>query len=83
MSAWFYDRASLFLIEDSVRIALNFLERSGEIDDSAEAIQFLVDKVESMVAHGQRNKLMLANRAIAAFQRYREMRTIEASPVLL
>lgn len=35
-----------------------------------------------MVAQGQRNKLMLANRAIAAFQHYRKMRTIEASLIL-
>jgi hypothetical protein len=82
MSVWFNDSRSSFLIEDSVRIALNFLERSGEIDDSQEAIQFLMNKVEFMFGQGQRNKLMLANRAIAAFQRYRKMRTIEASVIL-
>jgi predicted membrane chloride channel (bestrophin family) len=34
-----------------------------------------------MIAQGQRNRLLLANRAIAAYQRYKEARTIELSLV--
>jgi len=81
MSAWFKDEVFPLLLEDAVQIAMGFLERSGEIDDRIETAQFLVDKIRFMIAHGQRNKLILANRAIAAFQNYRRTRTIELSLV--
>lgn len=81
MSAWFKDDVPPLLVEGAVHIALNFLERSGEIDDSAETMRFLLGKVEFMVSQGQRNKLVLANRAIAAYQHYREARTMELSRV--
>jgi hypothetical protein len=81
MSAWFKDEVFPLLLEDSVQIAMGFLERSGEIDDRIETAQFLVDKIRFMIAQGQRNKLILANRAIAAFQNYRRTRTIELSLV--
>lgn len=76
MSAWFKDDASL-LLDEAVRIAIDFLDRTGEIDDIGEASQFLVNKVGFMIAQGQRNRLLLANRAIAAYQRYRKARTLE------
>ena len=65
------------MLENSVQIALNYLERSGEIDDYEETCEFLVDNVAFMIRHGQHNKLLLANRAITAFQHYRTARTIE------
>jgi hypothetical protein len=77
-SADFGDGASL-LMANAIQIALNYLQRSGEIDDYAETCEFLADKVETMMRQGQRNRLVLANRAIAAFQRYRCARTIEPS----
>jgi hypothetical protein len=79
MSAWFRDAP--LLIEGSVKIAVDFLERTGEIDDLGETCRFLVDKVSSMIEQGQRNRLILANRAIAAYQRHRMARTIELSLV--
>jgi len=81
MSAWFRDDAPSRLLEDSVRIAIDFLDRTGEIDDIGETCQFLVTKVEFMMAQGQRNRLLLANRAIAAYQSYRRARTVELSLV--
>jgi hypothetical protein len=72
---------SALLAANAIQIALNFLERAGEIDDYTETCQFLADKIETMIRHGQRNRLVLANRAIAAFQRYRTARTIEQSLV--
>jgi hypothetical protein len=77
MSAWFRDDANPQLLMEAKQIAENFLERSGEIDDAWEASQFLTRKIEEMIAQGQRNKLALSNRAIAAFQDYRRARTIE------
>ena len=81
MSAWFRDDAPALLMESAVEIAIDFLQRTGEIDDYDETCQFLVDKVAFMIAQGQRNRLLLANRAISAFQRYRRARTIELSLV--
>jgi len=77
MSVWFRDDAPPLLLEDAVKMAVDFLDRTGEIDDHGEACHFLLNKVEFMIAQGQRNKLLLANRAISAFQRYRKARTIE------
>lgn len=77
-STGFGDGTAL-LAASAIQIALNFLERAGEIDDYSETCQFLADKIETMMRRGQRNRLVLANRAIAAFQRYRTTRTIEQS----
>jgi hypothetical protein len=81
MSAWFRDDGSPSLLDESVKIAIDFLDRTGEIDDLGETCQFLVNKVSFMIAQGQRNRLLLANRAIAAYQRYRKARTVELSLV--
>lgn len=51
MSTWFKN-ASPLLLEDSVKIAVDFLERTGEIEDLGEACQFLVNKVGFMIAQG-------------------------------
>jgi hypothetical protein len=67
------------LMTNAIEIALNYLERSGEIDDYTETCQYLADNIEMMIRQGQRNRLVLANRAIAAFQRYRTARTVEHS----
>jgi hypothetical protein len=77
MSAWFRDDNSQLRLESAVGIAIDFLDRTGEIDDSTEACQFLVNKVDFMMAQGERNRLVLANRAITAFLRYKEARRIE------
>jgi predicted RNA-binding protein with EMAP domain len=73
--------ASPLLLQSSVQIALDYLDRAGEIDDYAEACQFLVNNVEVMMRQGQQNKLVLANRAIGAFERERNARTIELTAV--
>jgi hypothetical protein len=80
MSAWF-NNAPPLLLEESVRIAADYLDRTGEIDDMGETCQFLVNKVGFMIAQGERNRLLLSNRAIAAYQSYRRARTVELSLV--
>jgi hypothetical protein len=67
MSAWF-NNAPLLLLKESVKIAADFLERAGEVDDIGETCQFRVNKVGFMMAQGQRNGLLLANRAITAYR---------------
>lgn len=81
MSTWFRDDMRALLTEETIQIAWNFLERAGEIDDPGEATQFLVNKIEFMIAQGQRNKLVLSNRAISAFKEYKKARTIELALV--
>jgi hypothetical protein len=59
------------LLEDSFQIAWEYLERSGELGDAAAASRFLSDTIETMIRRGQRSRLALSNRAIAAYQRHR------------
>lgn len=77
MSTWFRDDPNPQLLAEAKQIAWEFLERSGEIDDPGETHQFLVGRIEQMMGQGQRNRLALSNRAIAAFREYRRARTIE------
>ena len=56
---------------------LDFLAAAGEIDDPAEANRFLTGKIEFMIGQGQRNRLVLSNRAILAFRQYKRARAAE------
>ena len=49
-------------------IAFNFLARSGAIRDEFDAVVFLVQYLTRMVDQGHRNKILMANRAISAYQ---------------
>ena len=79
MSVWFREDAAEQLLEDAVQIAAHFLDRTGQVDDTVETGEFLANKIQFMISQGQRNRLLLANRAIAAFRRYQESRIIERS----
>lgn len=79
MSTWFREDAKPLLLDEAVKIAVDFLDRTGEIDNPREACQFLQEKVAFMISQGQRSRLLLANRAIASYQCYRKARTIELS----
>ncbi|MET0678141.1 MAG: hypothetical protein ABW175_20275 [Bradyrhizobium sp.] len=59
------------LIESSIDIAWDYLERTGEVGDAMVAGQFLNDTIELMVRRGERRRLMLANKAITAYQQFR------------
>ena len=59
------------LLEDSFQIAWEYLERTGELGDGAAASRFLSDTIETMIRQGQRSRLALSNRAIAAYQQFR------------
>jgi hypothetical protein len=54
-----------------LKIAWEYLERTGELGDAAEASRFLSDTIEAMIRRGQRSRLALANRAISAYLRHR------------
>ena len=62
------------LMEKSIQIAWDYLERSGELGEPETASRFLLDSVEWMVRHGERRQLALSNRAIDAYKRFRMQR---------
>jgi hypothetical protein len=59
------------LLEESFQIAWEYLERTGELGDAAAASRYLSDTIEIMIRKGERSRLMLSNRAIGAYQRFR------------
>jgi hypothetical protein len=65
------------LIENSVQIAWDYLERSGELGDASTAGRFLADTIAAMVKRGERRKLMLSNKAIDAYRRFKGKRYLE------
>jgi hypothetical protein len=54
------------LLEESVDIAWVYLDRSGELGNG-DAVRILVDTIERMIRHGHRNRMFLANKAIAKY----------------
>jgi hypothetical protein len=65
------------LIENAVQIAWDYLERSGEIGDPAAAGSFLTDTISNMVVRGERRQLMLTNKSIDAYRKFRRKQPIE------
>ena len=57
------------LVENSLHITWDFLERSGDITDAGEASRFLLRTISELIRNGERRKLMLSNRAIDAYKR--------------
>ena len=63
------------LVENSVQIAWDYLERAGEIDDAAAASRFLSNAIELMIWRGERHRLVLSNKAITAYMQFKKQRT--------
>lgn len=61
------------LVETSIHIAWDFLERSGEITDPADASRFLLRSIDDMARAGEHRQIMLANNAIDAYRRYKRL----------
>ena len=68
------------LLEESFQIAWEYLERTGELGDGAAASRFLSDTIETMIRRGHRSRLVLSNRAIGAYQRFRISEETESRP---
>jgi hypothetical protein len=58
------------LMENSIQIAWDYLERTGQIVNPEFASWFLLDVVENLVRHGERRRLMLSNKAISAYEQH-------------
>ena len=61
----------LTTIENSFQIAWDYLEATGELGDPDTAANHLLDTIETMVRRGERRRLLLSNKAITAYQRFR------------
>ena len=59
------------LMETSIQIAWDYLDRTGELGEPEIAARLLLDSVEDMIRRGERRPLMLSNRAIDAYKRFR------------
>jgi hypothetical protein len=56
---------------NSFQIAWDYLEGTGELGNPDRAAQHLLDTIEVMIRYGERRRLVLSNRAIASYQRFR------------
>ena len=68
------------LMEESLQIAWDYLERSGEIEDNWVASRYLGDAIELMIRQGQRSRLVLSNRAITAYLQFRDANIVDVKP---
>jgi len=66
------------LIESSFRIAWDYLACTGELDDHDTAAKLLLDTIEIMIKQGERRRLLLSNKAIIAYQRFRAEQNLAA-----
>jgi hypothetical protein len=64
------------LVENSFQIAWEYLERTGELGNREVASRVLLDAIEIMIRGGERRKLLLSNKAIDAYQRFRAERRL-------
>ena len=64
------------LVENSLRIAWDYLEATGELGNPDTAANHLLDTIETMIRHGERRRLLLSNKAIASYQRFRVERGV-------
>ena len=64
------------LMENSVQIAWDYLERTGELGEPEVAGRFLLDTIGVMVRRGERRRLILSNKAIDAYKQFKSERRL-------
>jgi hypothetical protein len=65
------------LLEQSLAMAWDYLQRTGEIEQAQPAIDFLSKDIADRIRRGDRSPLLLANRAISAYQRHKAAHIVE------
>jgi hypothetical protein len=68
------------LMENSIQIAWDYLEQTGELEDPEVASRVLLDAVELMVRQGVRSRLVLSNRAIMVYQKFKQEHLLQLVP---
>ena len=80
MQQYTYQMAQLsVLMEQSVQVAWDYLERSEEIHDASSCSLFLSKCIEEMIRQGVRSRLILSNRAIDQYKRATASRPLEVA----
>jgi hypothetical protein len=59
------------LLEKSLQIAWDYLERTGELGDPVAASRVLLDSIRGMITRGETRRLLLSNRAIDAYRKFK------------
>jgi hypothetical protein len=59
------------IFANSFQIAWDYLEAAGELGNPERTANYLLDTIEAMIRRGERRPLLLSNRAIASYQRFR------------
>ena len=59
------------VIEHSIQTSWDYLDRSGELGEPHEAAEFLLNSIVKMVRTGESRGLMLSNKAIDNYRKYR------------
>ena len=62
------------VLENSFRIAWDYLEATGELGEPEVAASVLLGFIEVMMKKGECRKLLLSNRAIDAYRRWQAKR---------
>jgi hypothetical protein len=62
------------IMESAIQMAWDYLDRTGELGDPELAARVLLDAVERMIREGERRPLMLSNKAIDAYKRFKTER---------
>ena len=64
------------LIEDSFQIAWDYLEATGELENPDRAAGILLDAIETMIRTGERRRMLLSNKAIDSYRRFKTERRV-------
>jgi hypothetical protein len=67
------------LLEKSLQIAWDYLERTVELGDPDAASRMLLDSIQGMITRGETRRLLLSNRAIDAYRKFK----VERHPTLI
>lgn len=59
------------ILANAFQIAWDYLEATGELGNPDQTAQHLLDTIEPLILQGERRALLLSNKAIAAYQRFR------------
>jgi hypothetical protein len=68
------------LVESAYNIAWNYLLQTGQIASESRAHLRLSEEIVRLLEKGERHPLRIANKAIAAYERDIEARTLDAAP---
>jgi hypothetical protein len=64
------------LVENSFQIAWDYLEAAGELENPDRAAGILLDAIETMIRTGERRRILLSNKAINGYRRFKTERRV-------